>query len=184
VLCISYLKDKIVGELGNGSKLGVDLEYVVESEPLGTGGAMKNAEASLSKKAPFFAVNGDVLTDIDPSRVSEALDGDPLLVGALALVPLPSPYGIVHFDKDERILHFREKPLIRDYWINAGVYCLRPSVFDFLPLKGSIEHDTFPKLASRLQLVAVRNPECYWQSIDGLKDLETANEHFAALAKK
>ena len=174
VVCAGYLKEKIVDEIGSGHKLGVKIGYATEDEPLGTGGALKNAEHLLSNEDKFIVINGDILTNLDPRRLLPMLD-EKDVVGCIALVHLPSPFGIIEFDKQSgRILKFTEKPRLPQHYINAGVYAFRPSVFQYLPENGDIEKTTFPSLAKDGMLRAIPYEGVEWISIDSHKDLEEA----------
>lgn len=174
VLCVGYLWEKIREALGNGERLGVRISYSVEPEPLGTGGALMNARDQLEHSERFVVVNGDVLTNLDPGKVASSLYN---FAGAIALVPLPSPFGIVNFDeKSHAIRSFTEKPRIRDYWINGGVYVFTREVFRYLPTRGDIERTSFPKMAEEGRLRAALFPEAFWMSIDSHKDLEEASK--------
>jgi mannose-1-phosphate guanylyltransferase len=176
VLAVGYLKHKIFEALGDGRKLGVRIFYSVEEEPLGTGGAIKNAEPFITDDI-FVVLNGDVLTNLSLDKLVEALgDAD----GAIALVPLRSPYGIVEYDKDGYITHFREKPLLEGFYINAGVYALRRRVLSELPDRGNIEETLFPRLAQQRRLKAVVYRDVFWKSVDSLKDLEEVDRFFGA----
>jgi mannose-1-phosphate guanylyltransferase len=174
VLAVGYLKHKIFEALGDGRRLGVRIFYSVEEEPLGTGGAIKNAEPFITEDV-FVVLNGDVLTNLSLDKLVEALgDAD----GAIALVPLRSPYGIVEYDEDGYITHFREKPLLEGFYINAGVYALRRRVLAELPDRGNIEETLFPRLAQRRRLKAVVYRDVFWKSVDSLKDLEEVDRFF------
>jgi mannose-1-phosphate guanylyltransferase len=176
VLAVGYLKHKIFEALGDGRKLGVRIFYSVEEEPLGTGGAIKNAEPFITDDV-FVVLNGDVLTNLSLDKLVEALgDAD----GAIALVPLRSPYGVVEYDKDGYITHFREKPLLEGFYINAGVYALRRGVLAELPDRGNIEETLFPRLAQQRRLKAVVYRDVFWKSVDSLKDLEEVDRFFGA----
>jgi len=170
-MLVGYLKEKIIDALGSGSRYGVYISYIVEEEPLGTGGALKNAAHIIGRFEKVIAVNGDIVTNIDPRRLFEALQGD--VLASIASVPLRSPYGVLDVDNG-RIVGFREKPIIKDYWINAGVYALTPGIVEYLPERGDVERSTFPLLASRRQLAVVKyeTPPYYWRSVDSPKDLE------------
>lgn len=172
VILIGYLGEKIKEQLGDGSKFNVNIEYSVEVVPLGTGGALMNAYDVLKDENEFIMVNGDIITNLDINRL---LGISEEYVGAIALVPLPSPFGIVLFDEDGRITQFIEKPTIKDYWINAGVYLLRNKIFDYLPEKGDIERTAFPRLAEEKRLMSIRYYDVIWKSIDSHKDLEETN---------
>ncbi len=171
VFCVGYLKEKIIEHVGGGNRLGLKVGYVVEENPLGTGGALKNAEAFLKGEEKFLVVNGDVITNLDPARLAVEVNN---CIGAIALVPLKSPFGIVDTDKEGFARRFREKPIIPEYWINAGVYCFTPEVFNYLPDKGDIETITFPELSRESKLRAVKFEGAFWKSIDTHKDIEEA----------
>ncbi len=173
VVLTGYLKEKIIEFLGSGQQLGVNVVYVVEDEPLGTGGAIKNAQGVLSGDV-FIAINGDIITDIPVNKlVDELLSSDALAV--IALVPLRSPYGVVDIDSTGYIRSFREKPVLSDYLINAGVYAMKPQIFEYLPDKGDIERTTFPELAKEGLLKGVVFKDVYWRSIDTIKDVDEVN---------
>ncbi len=174
VILAGYLHEKIISYLGSGSKLGIRAVYVVEEEPRGTGGALKNAE-NILKDDVFLAINGDIITNIPINELIKELRSKNVL-GVMALVPLKSPYGIVKLDKDGLIRKFMEKPLLKEYLINAGVYALRPEVFNYIPEKGDLEKETFPVLAEKGLLAGVVFSNVYWRSIDTVKDVEEASE--------
>ncbi len=178
VLAVSYLKEKIFDEIGSGRKYNVRVSYVIEEEPLGTAGAIKNAECILRNEEYFFVLNGDIITNLNLNDLKSHLSDD--IIGVLALVPLPSPYGVIKVDdKTGKILEFVEKPILRDYWINAGVYCFRSDIFDYLPEKGDIEKTAFPRLAQEGKLVGVKFGNVLWKAIDTHKDLEEAERLIA-----
>lgn len=170
VLSVGHLAEKVQAVMGNGSALGVSIGYAIEREPLGTAGALRNAMIEGSVEGPFFASNGDVLTDLNP-RQCEGLRSGQGLVAALALVPLPSPYGIIEAEDNGLVTAFREKPLL-PHWINAGFYSLSQDVFGYLPEKGSLERDVFPSLVEKGLLGGARLHPRFWRSVDTHKDLE------------
>ena len=175
VICVGYMKENIINHIGSGSRLGVRVGYAVEEEPLGTGGALKNAEGLLSGQNEFFMVNGDILTNLDPKMLRDGRG-----VHSLALVPLRSPYGVVEVDKDAKVLGFVEKPRIKDRWINAGVYHFTSDIFSYLPDNGNIEVTALPALAKEGKLGAARYEEVFWRSIDSHKDIEEAAKEMQA----
>jgi len=179
VLLIGYLREKVVERLGSGSRLGVKVIYVVEDEPLGTAGALKNAEHVLRNEDKFIVVNGDVITNLNPLKLLELLKSNKSIVGVIAAVPLRSPYGVIDIGDDGRILGFREKPIIKDYWMNAGVYAFKPEILEYLPEKGDIEKTVFPRLAEEGKLYSVKFENVYWRSIDTHKDIEEASRELS-----
>ena len=183
VILAGYLHEKIIEFLGSGSKYGVKVVYVVEDEPKGTGGALKNAESILSDDI-FIAVNGDIITNIPAKELVLKLRRDEEAVAVMALVPLKSPYGIVRLDAEGHIKEFMEKPVLKEYLINAGVYAMKPEVFKYIPDKGDLEKTTFPKLARESLLKGMVYDNTYWRSIDTVKDIEEASkEIFSGLFK-
>lgn len=175
VICVGYMKEHIINHIGSGNRLGVRVGYAVEEEPLGTGGALKNAEGLLSGQSEFFMVNGDILTNLDPNRLRDGGGRN-----SLALVPLRSPFGVVEVNGDSRVLGFVEKPRIQDRWINAGVYHFTSDVFAYLPENGNIEVTALPALAKEGKLHAAKYDGIFWRSIDSHKDIEEATKEMQA----
>jgi len=179
VLLVGYLRDKIIEYIGSGRKFNVKVTYVVEDEPLGTGGALKNAELVLRNEEKFLVLNGDIITNLDPLRLLANVNEN--IVVSIAAVPLRSPYGILSIDEKGYITRFEEKPIIENYWINAGVYAMTPKIFRYLPNRGDIERTTFPKLAFEKRLTATKYTEVFWRSIDTYKDVEEAGKELSTL---
>jgi NDP-sugar pyrophosphorylase family protein len=175
VMCVGYMREQIFDHIGDGSKLGTNVEYSVEEEPLGTGGALKNAKDLLAGQDSFFMLNGDILTDLDPTKLQ--VSGSQ----SIALVPLRSPFGVVELDRNSRVLGFVEKPEIQDKWINAGVYHFTREVFRYLPGNGNIEVTALPALAKEGKLQAVKYRNVFWRSIDSHKDIEEAAKEMQAV---
>jgi mannose-1-phosphate guanylyltransferase len=170
VVLAGYKGELVKERLGNGKEYGVELDYVFEKEPLGTGGALYNAREKIIGKKEFFVINGDVITNLNPNQLAGELDENS--VGVLAAVPLPSPYGILDIDENSKIRRFVEKPLIENVWISAGVYLLKESILNYLPQKGDIEKTAFPELGKEGKLKAYKYKGVFWKSIDSHKDLE------------
>ena len=174
IFLLGYAKDKVIDYFGSGKKLGVKIGYVIEDEPLGTGGAIKNAEHLLKSEELFMVVNGDVITNLNPLAMKDTLVKDENAVASIALVYMKSPYGVIKLD-GEYIVEFVEKPTI-EYTINAGVYLMKPAIFDYLPEKGDIEKTAFPILAQQKKLKGYVYGDALWKSIDTIKDLEEVSE--------
>ncbi|AFL67113.1 Nucleotidyl transferase [Desulfurococcus amylolyticus DSM 16532] len=174
VLLVGYRKEKIIEYIGSGSRLGVRVTYVVEDEPLGTGGAIKNAEHVLSRNNMFLVINGDIITNLNPLKLVEKLE-DSRYLGVIASIPLPSPYGVLEIEDEDRVKGFVEKPQLSDYWINAGVYALNPEALRYFPEKGDLEKTAFPAMARDGVLGTVRYTGVFWKAIDTFKELEEAS---------
>ena len=177
ILCVGFLKEKIIEYVGNGRRFGIKVGYAVEEEPLGTGGALLNSEHLLKGENRFVVLNGDVITDLDLSKL---INYPSKSLGALALVPLRSPYGVIMIDDKDEIVEFKEKPILKGFWINAGVYYFNHDIFKYLPEKGDIETTAFPKLAEEKKLGAVKYSTCFWRAIDVQKDIEEVEKDLSA----
>jgi len=151
ILACSYRVDDVRRALGDAEHLGVSLRYVVEEEPLGTGGGVRNA-ADLAA-GTIFVLNGDILTDVDLSamvRFHEAHGARATIF--ITRVADPRQYGLVELDADGRVRRFREKPpadepLTTDT-VNAGAYLLDAALLGRIPAGRvvSIEREFFPEL--------------------------------------
>src|SRR5687768_11651811 len=108
-LSLSYQPDKIEDVLGDGSEFGVELRFVTEPTALGTAGAYRYAAADAP--GPLLVMNGDILTDIDLSKVIAAhKDRNDSITVALATVPNAAAYGLVALRPDGSVESFVEKP--------------------------------------------------------------------------
>ncbi len=150
ILAAGYLPRAIEEHFGDGTRVGMRVQYVVEESPLGTAGALKNLADRIT--GTFFVLNGDVLTSLDLIAMiafHEKQGG----VGVLHTITIedPSAFGCVVRDATGRIERFVEKPPREEAptnEINAGTYLLERSVLDAIPAGRavSIERETFPTL--------------------------------------
>jgi len=174
-----YKKEVLIDWVAkNQDKLGIPIAILTEDQPLGTGGAIKRLNGFISNGEKFFVLNGDILTNLDLSKL-----GDDKAVAVISLVPLRSPFGIVKVDSKGNIIQFVEKPVLKDFWINAGIYSMNSEIFEYLPEKGDIEKETFPLLAQKGLLKGITFDDVYWRSIDTLKDYEEANAEITEVFK-
>jgi NDP-sugar pyrophosphorylase family protein len=169
VFSLAYHPERIQAAFGDGSALGTRIHYAVEEVPLGTGGAVKNAEGHLDDVTIVF--NGDVLIDIDLGAVVAAHQRTGA-AATIVLTPVPNPaaYGLVETDASGRVLRFLEKPdpsQITTDTINAGIYILQTSILSLMPtgVKYSIERSFFPALLARGDLVRGHVHRGYWIDI-------------------
>jgi mannose-1-phosphate guanylyltransferase len=181
IVLVGHLREKIKHHLADGKKFGVNISYIEENVPLGTGGALKNAKGHIIQNGNsdpgFFVINGDILTNLDPFTISEKGSM------TLALVPMQSTFGIVETNGD-LVSKFIEKPSIEDMWINAGVYYFSNEIFDYLPDKGNLETVTLPMLVQKQKLKAKKFSNNYWRSIDSHKDVDEASKEIEQIFKK
>ena len=152
VLACGFLPDVLREALGETERSGARIRYVAEPEPLGTAGAIRFAADALGDELDerFLALNGDVLTDLDLTRLLADHAGR----GARATLGLhpvddSAVYGLVSRDDEGRVVEFLEKtgePVPGE--VNAGMYVLERSVLDLIPAGEmvSIEREVFPRL--------------------------------------
>jgi mannose-1-phosphate guanylyltransferase len=164
IISCGYLPTQIQQHFGD--RYGdLRLEYRIEADPLGTGGAIRFAAEGIDE--PFLALNGDSLRETDLSALVEfhrAREGRATIL--LTPVEDPSRYGLVRVHADGRVLSFLEKPRpeeIDTNLINAGMYVLEPDVLDLIPAGRpvSIEREVFPQLVEEQAVYGVALPG-YW----------------------
>lgn len=182
VIAIHYLGHMIEEHFGDGSRFGVQIDYLREDRPLGTAGAL-----GLLQQRPreaFLVTNGDVLTDI---RYGELLDFHlrhaAAATMAVRLHEWQHPFGVVRIDGVD-IVGFEEKPVARSH-INAGVYALEPHT---LGLLAAGEHCDMPALFARVLEQAARTivypMHEPWLDVGRADDLERAQaKHSTHLQK-
>ena len=169
VLATSYLSEVFIPYFGDGAKWGMKIKYAVEKEPLGTGGAIRNAAKLLDTKESIVILNGDVLSSHNLSeqiRQHEAHDADVTL--HLTQVDDARAFGCVPTDSDGRVTAFLEKmenPVSNQ--INAGCYVFNPRVVSTIPLDTvvSVERETFPQLVANGAKVFGYLENAYWLDI-------------------
>ncbi len=179
ILSIGYRAEQVQEFFGDGSALGVHITYAIEEEPLGTGGAVLEASASLRK--PFFLIWGDNLMDIDLTDMYKTY----LRQAAQITMALTPREDVEHFGvarlEGEKIMQFVEKPRREEApstLINAGAFIIDPTCLRILPAgKSSIEKDCFEKLAP-LGEVGSFIHRGYWLPTDTLEKYDLACTSF------
>ncbi|MDQ3762096.1 MAG: NDP-sugar synthase [Actinomycetota bacterium] len=165
VLGTSYRAEVFATHFGDGSALGLALDYVVEEEPLGTGGGIRKVAPKLSEP-DVLVFNGDVLSGLDPAevvRTHRSARADVTL--HLVRVPDPRAFGCVPTTADGRVLEFLEKTDAPPTdLINAGCYAFRREVIDLIPADRavSVERETFPGLLAAGARVRAHVDASYW----------------------
>jgi dTDP-glucose pyrophosphorylase len=178
VVAIHHKSEMIRERLGDGSRLGVRVEYFEESRPLGTMGALPLIREGLTE--PFFVVNADILTKCDFRAMWDfhrAEQKAAMTVG-VTLHQVDIPYGELMLD-GARVVRCEEKPR-KEYPVNAGIYVLDPSVLDLVPRDEYFDAtDLLELLLARGLPVAGYRIREYWLDVGHLHDLEKANRDLA-----
>jgi dTDP-glucose pyrophosphorylase len=178
VFAIGYLGHVIEDHFGDGAALDVEIEYLREKQPLGTGGALSLLENE--PEEPFLVTNGDVLTDI---RYGDLLDyhSDHRAIATMAVRTFEwqHPFGIVHTD-GLAICGFEEKPILRNH-VNAGIYVLSPAARDFLEVDQPCDMPTlFDRLRASGRHTIVYPMHEPWMDVGRPDDLQNARDAYCA----
>jgi NDP-sugar pyrophosphorylase family protein len=172
-MCVGHLGELIQTFFGNGERVGLDIEYVFEDQPLGTIGPLafvKNLGES------FVVMNGDLLTDINPANLLKKRDETNAdLVIATTQRQVRIDYGVIEVGEDNRtVIGFREKPVSR-YEVSTGVYAMSRRVLDhFKPGEAfGFDHLVLSLLARNRPVERVLHTG-EWLDIGRLEDYEAA----------
>ena len=179
LLSVNYKGEMIERRIGDGSQWGVRIEYIRESTPLGTAGAL----GLMPRRPPhsFLVMNADLLTNLETSELL-AFHAEQ---GADATIctyqhRMEVPYGVVEVD-GSRLTAIEERPHHR-FVVNAGIYALEPSVLDLVPPNRALN---MPNLLAALlaagRKVAAFPIRDYWLDIADSSDLARANADFPHL---
>ena len=171
VLATAYRASMFAECFGDGAAFGLEISYVHEAEPLGTGGAIRNAASGLRSgpDSPVVVLNGDILSGHDISaQIDLHRKSDAAVTLHLVEVPDPARFGCVPTDPEGRVTAFLEKtPNPVTNRINAGCYVFRRSVIDEIPPGQviSVERVTFPDLIGAGALVMGYPDSSYWLDV-------------------
>lgn len=169
VLATSFKAELFEPYFGDGERFGISIRYAVESVPLGTGGAIRNAASMLTGSGPVAIFNGDVLSAHDlAAQLSFHVKNQADVTLYLTEVPDARAFGAVEFDDDFRVTAFNEKmenPPTN--MINAGCYIFSREVIDSIPAQQviSVERETFPGLLNDGARVFAFIDRNYWLDI-------------------
>jgi len=184
-LATNYKSDYVRNFFGDGSRYGVRLHVSEEKTALGTAGPVTLLKDRLSE--PFIVMNGDILSTIDFSRFYRfAVDLPAALCVTIKKVITPFAFGRIHHEGDY-VIDIEEKPSF-EIQVLAGIYVMKPEIFDFIP-----EHEYFGMDTLIKKMLACGEPvgkyplHEYWLDIGQVPDYQKAQEeyqrHFAALAE-
>ncbi|MBJ2156944.1 sugar phosphate nucleotidyltransferase [Variovorax sp. IB41] len=181
-LAVNHLSQLIMAYFGDGSRLGVQLDYSLEEGELSTIGPL-----TLIPDLPenFLVMNGDILCDLDYQRFfqSHVAAKDMVSVSAYRR-EVKIDFGVLRYDADGRLNEFQEKPTY-DFDVSMGIYCIHRSVIERLPKGGKYGFDNL--MIDGLkdnQRIAIRPFDGYWLDIGRPDDYQYADDNFEELATK
>jgi dTDP-glucose pyrophosphorylase/CBS domain-containing protein len=179
ILTVNYLADQIKDYCGDGSRWGVQIEYVEEKKPLGTAGALGLIKRDLG--GTFLVANGDIMTKVDFGALLRFHhDEKALATVCIKQHEIQVPYGVVELG-GHKLARIVEKPTQR-FFVNAGIYALEPAALKRLP-KGKHCHmtDFLQKTQSKKKgSVACFPLQEYWLDVGRIQDYERATGEYAA----
>ena len=173
VVTVAFMANAIRSYFDDGSEFGVRMVYATEETPLGTAGSVGNAKAQLDER--FLVISGDVLTDIDLSRVVQGhREAGAMATIALKAVEDPLEFGIVITRDDGSIERFLEKPTWGQVFsdtINTGIYVLEPEIFDYIPEGQAVDFsgEVFPAVLADGRPIQGCVADGYWEDVGTLE---------------
>ena len=166
VMIVGHLGEKIMDHFKDGKDFGVDVDYIVEKEPLGTAGAFYYLKDKTDAK-DFLLVFGDVFFDIDFDRMEDFHFKNAALTTLLAH-PNGHPYDsdLIQTDDNGKVIGFDSKNNVRDYWydnmVNAGMYIINRELLELVgePVKIDFEKDILSnQVKNGANIYAYHSPE-------------------------
>ncbi len=175
ILTVGYLNEQITGHLGDGSRLGVKVEFAVEEEKLNTAGSVLPHKDNVN--GTFVVAMGDHITNIDIKDMIEHHKKS----GAVATIALlkhriPIQFGVADV-KDGYVTGFREKPVI-EHLYNIAIYVFEPKIFDYIKPEEDFAKDVFPRMLGRGERINAYIFEGIWFDIGHIDEYERLNEEF------
>lgn len=157
-LTLGYLAHLFKAYFGDGSRLGVNIDYSYENTPLGTAGPLALIDRL---DEPFLLMNGDLLTDLDFSDMyNYHIENDAIITMGLQTRKIDIEFGVIEVDQDSRITACREKPSI-SYLINMGIYVVSPEAVDLIP------YNQFYPFTDLVDLLLKRGDRVFGYKFDG-----------------
>jgi NDP-sugar pyrophosphorylase family protein len=175
LITVGHLAELISNFFGDGSKLGVNIKYAREDQPLGTAGGLGLIKDEL--KDTFLMINGDTLTTLSFSDLINYHKRN----GALATIALKKrgvyiDFGIVEVDSNSSIKGYIEKPTL-EYLVSMGAYVFEPKALDYIKVGERLDFpDLIKLLISAGETVKGFVFDGYWLDIGRPDDYEKANK--------
>jgi mannose-1-phosphate guanylyltransferase/phosphomannomutase len=179
VVTLAFMPQAIRTYFGDGESLGLEMDYSVEEQPLGTAGSVGLAKERLTDT--FLVISGDALCDVDLTALIEThrAKGAAVTIG-LKSVDNPLEFGIVVTDDDGRVERFLEKPSWGQVFsdtINTGIYVLEPEVLRHIPddRPYDFSKELFPHLLEMGRPIYGHVLDGYWQDVGTLEQFRQAS---------
>lgn len=181
VLGVSYRKETVMKYVTK-NPLGVRVDFSEHTQKGETGEGFRLAIKRHVKDENFLAMNGDELTNLNLAKFVE-FHLQNKAVATIAVSPMQSPFAVLEINGND-IIGFKEKPVLEDKLVSAGIYVFNHTISDYLPISGSVEKTAFPSLAEKRLLKAYRlGANERWLTINSVKDLSVAEKEFISLRR-
>jgi NDP-mannose synthase len=176
VITLGHMAHLFASTIGNGSELGLKIDYCREDEPLGTAGSLRLVEGLEDN---FLVMNGDLLTTLN---YRELLNKHVInkACGTIALHrrEVHIDYGVIEIDEDGNLKNYIEKPTV-PYAVSMGINILNRRCTDFIPNACKFDMPQLMMAMSRAgEKVICHETDCYWQDIGRFDDYQHASEDF------
>ena len=175
-ISVNYKADMIKEYFGDGSKFGVNIEYVEETKRLGTAGALGLIKDR--PQEPFFVMNADLLTNVNFTHLLDFHSFEKSVATmCVREYDYQVPYGVIETD-GSNITSIKEKP-VHKFFVNAGIYMLSPQVFEYIPSNEFYDMPTLFEEIIKNKLKTISFPvHEYWLDIGRMSDFEQAQSEY------
>ncbi|QOP40827.1 nucleotidyltransferase family protein [Sulfurimonas marina] len=176
IMCVNYKSHIIQDYFGDGKKFGVNIEYVLEEQRMGTAGALSLLKEKPTE--PFFVMNGDLLTNVNFEHLHDYhLSNNALATMCVREYDFQVPYGVVNIE-ESKILSIAEKP-VHKFFVSAGIYMLSSEVLEYIPKNEFFDMPTlFETLISKNKNAISFPLREYWLDIGRIEEYKKANEEY------
>lgn len=176
VMCVNYKSHIIQDYFGDGSNFGVNIEYILEEQRMGTAGALSLLKEKPAE--PFFVMNGDLLTNVNFEHLHDYhLSNNSMGTMCVREYDFQVPYGVVNI-QDSKILSIEEKP-VHKFFVSAGIYMLSPEVLEYIPKNQFYDMPTlFEKIINENGNAISFPLREYWLDIGRIEEYKKANEEY------
>ncbi len=181
VMCLGYKSSVIRDYFQDGSRFGVNIDYVVEEKRMGTAGALTLLKKKFDK--PFFVMNGDILTNINYTYMLDFHElNNSKATMCVREYDIEVPYGVVKINQ-ENISSIEEKPT-HSFFVNAGIYLLEPECIDLIPKDQFYDMPLLFKQLIDAKDKTISFPlQEYWLDIGSHSDFSKAQTDFKTFCK-
>lgn len=172
ILSVNYKSQMIEDYFGDGSRFGVEIEYVHEDKRMGTAGALSLMKEQLTE--PFFVMNGDLLTNVNFEHMIEYhLSNRSVATMGVREYDFQVPYGVVNID-GYQVKSIVEKP-VHKFFVSAGIYMLNPECLSYIPHEQYYDIPSlFEKMIEDDQSIVSFPIHEYWLDIGHMDDFHRA----------